>query len=515
MVWRMYRPSIPKHAKDAGWVFRFVALVLLAGCDPDGGLLLPPRASEPLDTAGLTLVARIVHLSDAHIVDEESPARFAGGQVFTRSAWRPYESYSAQLLDGIIRTANREHAAERTVDFVVTTGDLVDNAQTNELAWFIAIMDGQWIDPLSGPDDRAPADRPDPLLDPHEPFQAQGLYREGVHGESPSIPWYVVYGNHDAFALGLFPIVETSNGHRTAPLPLDSRPGYVLPRVLDPLAPFAYGNVTPAEPGPPALLVSPRAVAVNAERVFFKKREFVRTMFATETGPPGHGFSDPETSPTWYSVSPAPGLRLIALDTTDAGPEVPGITYLDGAISAGQWAFLQDELERAAEAGELVVIASHHPSQELTVLSSAVTGPQLRDLLGAYPNVILHLCGHLHRNRVIDRGTYFEIETCSTLDLPQEGRIIEIWRDDLDGSIVIRYEMFSHLDDDLPPLGDDPLRTLRERARSIALNDKRAAERQLRRDPSGVDPAGSLQDRSGVYLIPSPVDPVVPDLQTE
>jgi hypothetical protein len=123
-------------------------------------------------------------------------------------------------------------------------------------------------------------------------------------------------------------------------------------------------------------------------------------------------------------------------------------------------------------------------------------------LLGGYPNVVLHVCGHSHRNHVTDHGSYIEIETCSTLDLPQEGRLIEIWQNPIDGMVAVSYEMFSPLDDELPALGEDPLRAMRETAQAIALADKGAAARQKRFDPSGADPAGESSDRRGVFVFP-------------
>ena len=107
-------------------------------------------------------------------------------------------------------------------------------------------------------------------------------------------------------------------------------------------------------------------------------------------------------------------------------------------------------------------MATHHPSAALSPLPRSEVSPEeFRGVLHEYPNVVLHLAGHRHRNRVTDQGGYLEIETCSTLDLPQEGRLIEIWQDSTDRSVIVTYEMFSHLDDNLPILGDDPLQLLR------------------------------------------------------
>lgn len=481
----------------------FIVIVAASvSCETDDGLRLPARQSDVLDTTGLTLVARIFHISDTHVLDEESPARFAGAQVITSSAWRPYEAYSIQLFDGALRTCNRVHASGRPVSFLVHTGDACDNSQMNELEWFVGVFDGEMIDPLSGPDDRLPENRPDPLLDPHAPFQTQGLYRQGFHGKAPSIPWYGVFGNHDVYSIGVFPFFEDLFGRRVAPLPLEDRPDIVLPGELDPIGFLTHGKVTPANPGPPELFELAQWLEPNPERAFFNKREFIRAMFETETGPSGHGFSDSETGPSWYSVSPVPGLRLIGLDTCDPAHQIRGFFYQDGSILAEQLAFLRTELAAAQSRGELVVVASHHPSAYLrAIYGSVVVGSEFRAVLNEYPNVVLHLAGHSHRNRVSDREGYIEIETCSTLDLPQEGRLVEIWRDETTGLVAIAYEMFSHLDDTLPMLGDDPLRSLRQQAMEVALADIGAASRQKNHDPSGANPRGRPSDRSGLFFV--------------
>ncbi len=463
------------------------------GCEGPLTAVLPPRDSGPVDQSGLTLVARLVHISDTHVMDEESPARFAGAHMITPSAWRPYEAYSTQLLDGILRATNRIHAAGRTINFLVHTGDACDNAQSNELAWCVTLFNGGPLDPRTGPDDRSPDQRPDPDRDPHAPFLAQGLYRQGVHGDQPTIPWYFVLGNHDVNAIGVFPIFADADGHRTAPLPLDGRPGLVLPTRLDPLADRAYGNVTPAEPGPPCLLETPQPVVANSARAYVSKGDSLATIAASAASP----------ASAWYSVTPAPGLRLIGLDTTDAATKWPGGFYVEGALSAGQVEFLKAELHGAVERGEWVIVATHHPSEALSpALGSAVTGPQLRAVLRACPSVVLHLAGHRHRNLVTDYGGYLEIETCSTLDAPQEGRVIEIWADNTTGGIVIAYDMFSHLDEDPSPLGDDPLRRLRQEAHSLARGA--ATAKAFRTAETAGDPPTEgppLNGRAGVVII--------------
>ncbi|MFQ5591640.1 MAG: hypothetical protein ACE5HE_10790, partial [Phycisphaerae bacterium] len=86
--------------------------------------------------------------------------------------------------------------------------------------------------------------------------------------------------------------------------------------------------------------------------------------------------------------------------------------------------------------------------------------------------VKLHLAGHLHKNKVVDRGGYFEIVTGSVLDPPQQGRVIEVFR--AGDEVELRYWMFSHLDEIEPQdeasagMFDDPLLPLRRLAAESA-----------------------------------------------
>ncbi|MEW6251301.1 MAG: metallophosphoesterase [Planctomycetota bacterium] len=485
-----------------------VAALLGVGCVPDPGGGLPSRANAPAP-GGYVLAWRIAHVTDTHMVDIASPARFAGADGLVDPAWRPQEAYATQILDGVVRTVNRIHASGRRIDFLLHTGDGCDNAQSNELAWLLGVLEGETIVPLSMPDDRALEARPPAELDPFAGFEAQGLYVQGRHGELPSIPWYGLLGNHDVYSIGVFPTFEVEPGHRIAPLPLEWRPGIWLPVWLDPIGALGYGQVTPAATGPPRLLQSPRPAVPNPARAYFDKAQFAGALAGTVSTPAGHGLPPSETGQTWYSVSPAPGLRLIGLDTTTPTAVWPGSIQAEGALSREQLEFLAAELAAAAERGELVVVASHHPSDSLVPLAGSDVRPEeLRAVLAAAPGVMLHLAGHTHRNRVWQRAGYLEIETCSTIDMPQEGRLIEIWRNPADGGVAMVYEMFSHLEDDLPPLGADPLRGLREVAFALAAADKGAYARRMSQHATagaaiddGLPAAGRPDDRDGTIIL--------------
>ena len=475
---------------------------LSAGCTGDNGLPLAADYAAAPTASGTRLVARLVHITDTHLVDTLSPARFAGADPLIRSAWRPQEAYSTQVLDGIVRAINRQHASGRRIDFVVHTGDACDNAQLNELRWLVAVLDGERVMPLSGPDDRPVGARPVPTLDPYQPFDAQGLWRAGVHGDAPSIDWYIVRGNHDAYALGVFPIVEGTGGVRWAPLPLEQRPGFVAPVRLDPESWLAYGNVTPAAPGPPPALTFPRLVAPSRQRRYLDAADYKAVLGASTSTPRGHGFSATGPAATWYSVSPAPGVRLIGLDTTTAVNVAPASVHSEGALTRAQLDFLSAELAAAASRAELVIVATHHPSASLSPLwGSEVSPEELRAVLRACPNTVLHLCGHTHRHHVSDQGGYLEIETASTLDWPQEARLIELWQDDATGEVIVAYEVFSHLDEPPDSPGADPLRELRKVAYELARQDAATATRRKYHSAGPDDRYGTLSDRTDVVRL--------------
>jgi 3',5'-cyclic AMP phosphodiesterase CpdA len=374
------------------------------------------------------------------------------------------------------------HVARHPIDLVIVTGDATDNAQLNELDWFITILDGGRVDPLSGPDDRDPGSLPDLLLDPHQPFYAQGLYRNGVHGDARTIDWYSLAGNHDRFAVGVFPIVNDFSGRRVSLLPLQERIGLFFPVDLDPTGSLSWAPITPGNPGPPPSLSLPIMIQANPERRYFTDREFVEAHLRSVSEPPGHGFDADHPERTWYSVSPRAGLRLIGLNSATPHIEVPTLPYSEGAISVTQVRFLERELERAQEAGEWVIVATHHPSDALEpALGTAVTAGAFRQTLNAYPCVKLHLAGHWHENVVFDRGGYREIVTGSAFDRPQLGRVVELWRqidaqisEPVPEDIVMRYWHFSHLDEIAPPdesfadLFDDPLLPMRRDAAELA-----------------------------------------------
>ncbi len=362
-------------------------------------------------------IAYFLHVTDSQIIDEESPARLIQGDEMFDSAYRLQEAWSSHFLEATIRTGN-DFAAVFPFDFALFTGDMIDNIHRNELSWFLQVMEGGLIDPDSGQDDDP---RPGAENDPHDPFMAEGFAR--------GIPWYSTIGNHDDLALGNGPLIDwmlaDPTGDTTSELSNTVEPTCLA-------APF-FPTESPLPARcflPPMAEYTSTAVIPDPERAFIARGDWLSAHFGTATVPDGHGYTQAnltDDSANYVVERPIPGVPLVVIN-------------VNLVAESGQWGVLDEAhrtwlisaLEQAQATKRAVIVASHHTSNSINDEGQQA---ELIALLNAYPNVIAHIGGHTHRHRITPHpppptGTaeqgYWEIETASVIDWPQQSRIIEI-----------------------------------------------------------------------------------------
>lgn len=353
-------------------------------------------------------------ITDAHLCDEESPARAVVVDSYAGSGWRHQEAYTAQVLDATIETIKSIHRY-RELDFIFFTGDMIDNCQYNELMTFLSVVLGGKVNVNSGveEDPKTGAEN-----DPHDSFIAEGL---------GDIPWYFLYGNHDGLVQGNLPLDNGRYSTIAGDPARDMISFLELSRVNPPRC-----MPIPAEESPLPERCKPEHrstlnigfLAADSERHHLNRFQFFDIMAKAGGYPKGHGLQ-PDNLKTgigdWVSEPLANiPLRIIGLDSCAL------VGHKGSYPNARIDSFLRPQLEKAYHDGMSVIVASHHPSTTLD------TEDEFRAALNEYDHVILHLTGHNHSNSVNARAGkdpkhgYWEVRTSSLIDWPQQSRLIEI-----------------------------------------------------------------------------------------
>ncbi len=280
-----------------------------------------------------------------------------------------------------------------------------------------------------------------------EPLRCQaGLPACG--NERLALPYWMAFGNHDAYLRGTLPLLQPANEFA-----------------------LAFGR-----------------------HFMLNPHEFIDEFFfsADAPGPVGHGFNFADTARRednddrndgYYAVDAGGGrFRMIVMNTIMDGkdPRIPlevlrnPFALADGTMDAAQFEWIKTELARASARGQLVMVFSHHPDLSFAesgsfaaLLPIEVTAAELNAELASWPNLIAWVAGHTHLHRIrafkVDgaQGSngdittpvtcktagackgFWQIETASLIDFPQEQRVLEVF-DNGDGTGVIRAPVIQH-----------------------------------------------------------------------
>jgi len=408
--------------------------------DPNGDAVLERGPGEPLvDRTELAPradlgrpLALFAQLTDTQILDEESPARLPVldrlGAPF-ESSFRPQEALTANVFAAMVRSLN-----ELRPQAVVLTGDLVDNAQANELDQVLSVLRGGRVDPASGRrryDGPQAASGADPLFyrpDVDAPRFPGLLARAQRPLSSPGLraPWFPLVGNHDVLAQGVARptprINAVARGDRAlAELDEDIE----VPREEARLSPEVVDRVLSGGLG------RTERVPADPDRRLLDASEAARRLRAAS----GRGGSGPRLDAA-YDIGP--NLRAINLDVVsrEGGSR--------GRVASGQEAFLRRELRRAGR--RWVVVFSHN------ALPSLTGGESLLSALDRHPRVAAVVSGNSHRNRIAPRrtpgGGYWLVSTSSLIDYPQQSRAFRLV-ETAGGGAALETWMIDHTGDAL------------------------------------------------------------------
>jgi metallophosphoesterase (TIGR03767 family) len=403
------------------------------------------------------VLACIAHLTDLHVTDVQSPARFEFiNREFADPRFRellpmhrPQEALNEHAIAAMVRALNAISAspvAGAPLELAIMSGDAVDNAQWNELSTFTALFDGGHVRPDSGGERyegvQSPGWPDDFFWKPDGAVKGEDLMREaygfphlpGVLDralrpfDSPGLrmPWLACHGNHEEVSQGVGIVTPALAAgmvgfHKPFRLPVGlDRDTVVETFVRQPEA-FMAGSDVPVTPDP-------------------HRRPFSRGDFVDVTA------GDREERNLYY-VHDTPAIRLVFLDTAcNAGGA-------EGCIDEDQVRWLERRLQEVRD--RPVVITSHHTLDTLGNKRRAggsryIDIDELLEVVHGVGNVVLWLNGHIHANVIRPRldprenGTgFWEVTTCSIVDWPCQARVVELFEAG-DDMLAIACTMVDH-----------------------------------------------------------------------
>ncbi len=480
-------------------------------------------------------ITAFAHLTDVHLVDAQSPGRveyvdrledqYEPGDPnigLLQSSYRAHEMLSLHTADAMVQAINRAKVGPvcgAPLAFAIQTGDNADNCQLNEFRWNIDILDGKTVTPDSGtttayegvadnvdydvhywhPDAPPAGKEPDNYKKRFGFPQVTGLLnaaRKPFKAAGIKMPWYSVFGNHDGLVQGNFPKTLPLTLVSTGPLKVTALPpGLSEADVLSSLK-AADPTILTSALG----LSSARVVTADAKRRVLTRREVVAEHFNTSGSPVGHGYTaENKANGTAYYTFDRGSFRGIVLDSVNPNG------YSEGSLGTTQMAWLTSTLAKSKN--KYVMIFSHHTSKTMANpfvatgldFEQRVFGDAVVSLLLSNPNVIAWVNGHTHRNEVWAHksptgGTgFWEINTASHIDWPQQSRLIELV-DNRDGSLSIFTTMVDHAGAVGRPGPLTSTVALAGLARELAANDPQRS----------ANASGTKEDRNVELLVKKP-----------
>ena len=402
---------------------------------------------RPASLDNLQDAQHFVVMTDFQLHDIESPLHANPVKFLLPASYYPASPAIPLQIDDMIRTLRaHETTLQKPLEMMLFTGDFIDISQYNELRRGLEVLDGGTVHHDSGAkDDPIPGlsanGRPN---DSFDSFTALGL--KG-YDDKAEIPWYFVAGNHDGLVLGNFPITD--------------KPLALFGKTLRGGTREFFNNISTGNTN--WLGYSPTIsgflqhlfdlddffVVADADRRVVTPFEVASEMFNSTGLPLGHGMQHVlDDSGTLngrlnYSFTSNSGLiRHIALDTSmPIGPE--------GWLLPEDFQWLKRELQAAQDAGQLVIVSSHHMPKDIVL-----NGQGLVQMLNSYPNVIAHIVAHQHMNTIEARKGldaehgYWEIQTSSMVNWPQQVRLMDIQIDRTSATGIITTTMLNHNADD-------------------------------------------------------------------
>ncbi len=486
-------------------------------------------------------------------------AQYIPEDPILQDTFRPNEAFSLQVADAMVRKINSIKKGPHTgceIGFVISCGDNGDGQQKNELQNYINVLDGRTVYPNTAtpgkyvgvqdntptvnfkqfyhPDDQSNANLVDIYKVQYGFPSYNNILNEAARPFEPTglnYPWFTANGNHDGTKLGgyglnLYSMLELFDQIATGTIP---EKGSKLIQAMDPALAARFVKALQSQDTNAVLDIVNKSVLreipASEKRVQYTRDDFIAMHFNTDIfpGPVGHGFSEENriNSTLYYGFRVSKCIDGFVLDTCNpSGNLVDASLTADGSIGRKQLSWLESELIKrhttyldtqghvvnTDNPNKLCILFSHHDDNTMgniyNSLDAVDPDPQKVDGAGfiqfvqRFPNVILWVNGHTHRNIVTplsvppckqeqyskynkcdsnsnsrsssssscnnpnssssssssennecyeyEYNGFWEINTASHIDFPQQSRIIEV-ANNMDGTLSIFGTLIDHL----------------------------------------------------------------------